>query len=181
MWCWLHLINQPKVISQNMAHLLQRHGEYFANVSRALQNIISKFVYCRNRTSYKNFELELFQLELLTINVTSGIVYFRGIILESSRKVSEAPPWWHLYASVNWLVIGSGSPVITWTNGDLFSTEALWISFIIKLIKTSIFKCICLSNVRNVVASEMRFGNSMWPDGCFITLGQLTKWVFARL
>ena len=30
-----------------------------------------------------------FQLEILTINVISGIVYFRKIILESSQNVSE--------------------------------------------------------------------------------------------
>ena len=33
-----------------------------------------------------------FQLEILTINVISGIVYFREIILESSRNVSETTP-----------------------------------------------------------------------------------------
>ena len=73
---------------------------FFTNVSRALQDIFSKLVYCRNRTSY---ELKFctcaqshafgtrtkFQLEIPTINVNSGIVYFREIILESSRKVTE--------------------------------------------------------------------------------------------
>ena len=34
-----------------------------------------------------------FQLRILTINVTSGIVYFRDIIWEGSRNVSETPPW----------------------------------------------------------------------------------------
>ena len=71
-----------------------------------LQNILSKFVYCRNHTSYENFKLKLctcaqshalgtrtkFQLELLTINVLSGFVYFCEIILESSRNVSETTP-----------------------------------------------------------------------------------------
>ena len=33
-----------------------------------------------------------FQLEILTINVIAGIVYFREIILESSRNVSETTP-----------------------------------------------------------------------------------------
>ena len=33
-----------------------------------------------------------FQPEILTVNVTSGIVYFRKIILESSRNVSETTP-----------------------------------------------------------------------------------------
>ena len=39
-----------------------------------------------------------FQLEIITINVTSGrsgIVYFREIILESSRNISETTPWRH--------------------------------------------------------------------------------------
>ena len=34
-----------------------------------------------------------FQLEILTVNVISGIVYFREIILKSSRNVNETPPW----------------------------------------------------------------------------------------
>ena len=90
-------------------------GGCFTNVSRALQGILSKFVYCRNRTSYENFKLKLctraqspalgtrtkFQLEILTINVISGMVYFREIFLESSRNVSETTPWlsYHMYAT----------------------------------------------------------------------------------
>ena len=34
-----------------------------------------------------------FQLEILTINVITDIVYFREIILESSRNISETTPW----------------------------------------------------------------------------------------
>ena len=81
---------------------LQIPINYFTNVSRALKNILSKFVYCKNRTSYENFKLKLgtcalgtrtkFQLEILTINVIVGILYFREIILKSSRKVSETTP-----------------------------------------------------------------------------------------
>ena len=37
-----------------------------------------------------------FQLEILTINAISGIVYFRDIISESSRNVSEIT---HEYAA----------------------------------------------------------------------------------
>ena len=33
-----------------------------------------------------------FQLEILTINMISGMVYFREIILECSRNVSETTP-----------------------------------------------------------------------------------------
>ena len=36
--------------------------------------------------------LTKFQLEILTINVISGIVYFREISLKSSRNVSETTP-----------------------------------------------------------------------------------------
>ena len=62
----------------------------FTNVSWALQNILSKFVYRRNRTTYENFKPKFctctqshalgtrtkFQLEILIINVISAIVYF---------------------------------------------------------------------------------------------------------
>ena len=62
-----------------------------------LQDFLLKFEYCRNHTSYENFKLKLcmcasshvlctctkFQLEVLDINVNSGIVYFREVILES--------------------------------------------------------------------------------------------------
>ena len=34
-----------------------------------------------------------FQLEIFTINVISGIVYFREIILESLQNISETTPW----------------------------------------------------------------------------------------
>ena len=38
------------------------------------------------------------QLEILAIDVISDIVYFREIILESSRNVSETTPWIHSLA-----------------------------------------------------------------------------------
>ena len=34
-----------------------------------------------------------FQFDILTINVISSVLYFRDIILESSRNVSETTPW----------------------------------------------------------------------------------------
>ena len=88
---------------QFIQYLVQGPGGCFTNVPRALQHILSKFVCCRNRTSYDHFKLKLcscaqshalgtrtkFQLEILTINVITGIVYFREIILESSQNVSE--------------------------------------------------------------------------------------------
>ena len=61
------------------------------------------------RTSSENFKLKLcvcaqshalgthtkFQLEILTINVISGTVYFCKIILESCRSISETTPRWY--------------------------------------------------------------------------------------
>ena len=78
-------------------------GGCFTNISQAPQNNLSKFVYDRNGTSYGNFKLKLctcaqshalgsrtkFQLEIVDIIVFPGIVYFRKIIFESSRNVSE--------------------------------------------------------------------------------------------
>ena len=78
----------------------------FINVSPAVQNILSKLLYCRNHTSWENFKLKLctcaqsdasgtctkFQLEILTINGISGIVYLRKIILESLRTTPSLPP-----------------------------------------------------------------------------------------
>ena len=82
-------------------------GGCFTNILRALENILSKLMYCRNHISCENFKLKScacaqsialgirtkFQLEILTRNVISCIVYFREIILESSRNVSETTPW----------------------------------------------------------------------------------------
>ena len=67
---------------------------------RKLSKIFSRnLCNCRNRTSYENFKLKLctcaqgtrtkFQLEILTINVISGIVYFCEMILERSWNVSQ--------------------------------------------------------------------------------------------
>ena len=87
-------------ISMNYTCQDKVSGEWFTNVSRALQNILSKSVHSRNHTSYENVKLKLctcaqrmaFQLEILTINMISGIVYFRETILESSQNGSETIP-----------------------------------------------------------------------------------------
>ena len=63
-------------------------------------------MYCRNRTSYENFKLKLctraqshalgtrakFQLGIPTINVVSGIVYFREIIWRAHETLVKQPP-----------------------------------------------------------------------------------------
>ena len=82
-------------------------GGCFTNVLWAPQNILSKFVYCKNHTSFENFKLKLckcaqnhalgtrkkFQLEIPTVNVISGIIYFHKIILESLWNIIETTPW----------------------------------------------------------------------------------------
>ena len=66
-----------------------------------------QIAYCGNHTSCENFKLKLctcaqscalgtrmkFQLEILTINVISRIVYFRRIILQSPRNICETTVW----------------------------------------------------------------------------------------
>ena len=59
----------------------------FTNASQALQDILSKFVYCRNHTSYENFKLKFVCLpKAVTVKVDSGIVYFHEIILENNPQ-----------------------------------------------------------------------------------------------
>ena len=86
--------------------LNQGPGGCFTNVSQALQNILSKFVYCGNRASYENFTLKLctgaqsmalgtrtkFQLEIHTINVFSGVVYFRKLFWRARKTLEQQPP-----------------------------------------------------------------------------------------
>ena len=49
-----------------------------------------------------------FQLEIRTINAISGIVYFRKIVLESSRNVSETTPWPSVYQYLSGCVSDNG-------------------------------------------------------------------------
>ena len=102
---WFHSVSNQQTLLHHSPPLWDAGG-CFTNVSRALQNILLKFMYCRNSTCDENFKLKLrmcgqshalgtrtkFQLKILTINVISGVVYFRGIILDSSRNVSETTP-----------------------------------------------------------------------------------------
>ena len=76
-------------------------GGCFTNVSQVLQDILSKLVYCRNRTSYESFKLKLcacgqshtlgtrtkFQHEILTVNVISGIMYFRETLVKQPQAL----------------------------------------------------------------------------------------------
>ena len=58
----------------------------FTDVSRALQNMISKFVYSRSAQIHAVGTSTKFQLEILTIDVISGIMYFREFILELTKR-----------------------------------------------------------------------------------------------
>ena len=98
-------------------------GGCFTNVSRALQNILSKFVYFKIPSSYENFNLKFytcaqshtldtrvkFRHEILTINVITGSVNFREIDFESSPNVSETTPW-----------SSNGCNNMKWTYIDIF-------------------------------------------------------------
>ena len=78
----------------------------FTNVLRALQNVLSKFVYCRYLSSAENFKVKLcmcaqsmalgthtkFQIKILNRSMIYNIVYFHKIILESSWNISETIP-----------------------------------------------------------------------------------------
>ena len=117
---------------------LRDPGRYLTNVSRALQDIISKFVYYWNRTSYENFKLKLctcaqshalgtrtkFQLEIITESLIFDIVYFPEIILKSSRNVSETTPRPNVFviSSGDWIpqptleTLVVAMEIMTWTN-----------------------------------------------------------------
>ena len=102
---WVNVLYAIRCVILN--RVLMRPVGCFTNITWALQNILSKFVHCRNRTSYENFKLKLytcaqshalgtctkFQLEILTINMISDITHFYEIILESSQNVTETTPW----------------------------------------------------------------------------------------
>ena len=108
---YLHLlafINTETLRSlKSFAMWNQDPGDCFTNISQALQNILQKFVYWQNHTYEFQAETNCspalgthtkFQLEIININVISGIVYFREIILESSQNVSENNPLVILYS-----------------------------------------------------------------------------------
>ena len=100
------LMMDHNIYQLHLHWLSTRHQGCFTNSSWAPPDILSKCVYCRNRISYENVNLKLtcaqsyalvsrtkFQLEILTINMIYDIVYFREIILENSRNVSETISW----------------------------------------------------------------------------------------
>ena len=143
-------------------------GGCFTNVLRALQNILSKCVYCRNIICDENFKLRLctcaqnhalgtrakFQLEILPISVISGVGYFCGIILESSRNVNETTPWPLLLSGLlhcrNWTVLvpkpwhkGIG-PIACDNRHSSFSQNTIYIIVWytgMNTLKTFLFKC----------------------------------------
>ena len=61
-----------------------------AKIIHLMKNIKLKFCTCAQ--SHALGTRTKFQLEILTVDVVSGIVYFREIILASSRNVSETTP-----------------------------------------------------------------------------------------
>ena len=53
-----HMLFLYDVIENGRRDHEQSPGGYFTNVSQALLDTISKFMYCRDRTSYGNFKLK---------------------------------------------------------------------------------------------------------------------------
>ena len=114
---WLPGKVHPGFIFSGACSLSQSEdpGRCFTNVSRALQNILWNFVYCRNRTSYANFKLTLctcaqsmalgtrtkFQLEIITINVISSIIYFRETVWRARETLVKQPP-----GLISWVMCG---------------------------------------------------------------------------
>ena len=82
-------------------------GGRFTNFLRALQNSLAKIYNAISHIDGEIFKLELsmcaqnmaldtstmFQLEILIRSMISAIHKFPEDVLESSRKVSETPPW----------------------------------------------------------------------------------------
>ena len=111
LWAHEHFVKSTP--DHNFLRLSVRSdGGCFTNISRALQTILSKFVYYRNCICYENSKPKLctcaqshalgthtkFQLEILTTDVISGIVYFHEIILKS-KTLETQPPGQHLTQS----------------------------------------------------------------------------------
>ena len=163
-------------------------GGSFTNISRALQDFLLKFVYCRNCSSYKNFKLKLcmcaqshalgahtkFQLEIRTINVISSVVYFREIILESSRKVSETTPSCPFCCPLlgSW-VIFSRSSLYVWLARELsihLLPSLLGIVFF-KLLWTYLWSYIFLALIRwNILLVLIYFQKYSYEYHSFINL-----------
>ena len=135
--CWPRSMSPCGFTKPQWVNTLTSRRYSWVNISRVLQNILLKFVYCRNSTCDENFKLKLrtcaqshalgtrtkFQLKILIINVMSGVVYFREIILESLRNVSKTTPWflnklWFsssvFYLKLPWEEVLKLSYVATW-------------------------------------------------------------------
>ena len=150
----------------------QHPGGCFTNVSRALQKIISKFVYCTNSTCDENFKLKLctcaqslalgtrtnFQIEILTINVISGVVYFRENILGSSRNVSETAPWlWYLKDRVDTHQTSGHTPNLLSFHYIFYSvsnSSVSAVSSINKLYMNRIKLCCAWQEMRNIAIMQ---------------------------
>ena len=106
-WCTAETALQQAVAVIDLKVKPQWPGGCFTNVSRALQNNLAKIHNTGNQIYVENFKLKLctcvqsmalgtgtkFQLEILITSTISTIHTFRENILESSRNVSETPPW----------------------------------------------------------------------------------------
>ena len=107
---------------------ISRLGNCFTYILRALKDILLKLVYCRNRISNENFKLKpcmcahdfgthtKFQLEILTMNVISGIVYFQKILFWRATETNPGDAYMDQW---------TGSSLVQIMVGCLFGTKPL--------------------------------------------------------
>ena len=145
-------------------------------------------MYCRNSTCDANFKLKpctcaqshalgtrtKFQLEILTVNVISGVVYFHEIISESSRYVSETTPrsqvshgrLYIIFPSKNFAL--ACSMVSSWSNVSPVVLGRQIYNIQIKNLKTNVtWSSFCLAN-----PSSPEFLNNLNPL-CIIPWGNM--------
>ena len=90
--CWVQ-INALGVVSLRFRELSKIFSRHLCITESHTFDENFKLKLCTWAQSYALGTRTKFQHKILTINVISGIVYFRDIILESSRTLSETTPW----------------------------------------------------------------------------------------
>ena len=149
-------------------HLLQLQGLFHYCFASSPRYSLG-FLYCRNRTSYENFKLKLcacaqrhalgthtkFQIEILTINVISGIVYLREIILETKHLWNNHKVLDYSSYSSNlrrWILLMShAGTVVQFSYRNISCLIIIW--FICIFFKYAIF-CINCTGRKNITITN---------------------------
>ena len=111
-----------------------------------------------------------FQLEILTVNVISGIVYFREIILESSRNVCETTP--SILTFISWqLTYWCPLKVhhTPWekliTNLIRKSKDPIYENWWYWVCKSNLTHCGLIRHIATEIWVNIGSGNGLLPDG----------------